>query len=292
VVKSEELETGNDSVVQTEPRPDPQPNEEVDVAMPQRTTSPAFQAYPSDFLSSEKVARMSYTEIGIYWVLLCHAWQARGLPNSPTEIAKMLKLNPSRFTKLWSGVLSECWVENSSGRLVNPRQERERQKQNEYRRRQTDKANTRWHKPGNAAALPERHASGNALQSSSLSLSLKKKEKDICAEPQSDSTPIVMNFPVVGNPNQVEWALHQGRIDAWQVAYPNLDVLAECRRAEVWTRANPDRRKTAKGMPAFLVKWMNRQTDNRTSPLSAGSSASKPMPKWYQDVQARKAAQS
>lgn len=98
--------------------------------------APAFQFYPSDFISGEKVARMSYTEVGIYIVLLSHAWLAKGLPTNVTEIAKMLKVNPQRFARLWCGVLSECWVEDG-GRLVNPRQEVERQKQADYRGQQS-----------------------------------------------------------------------------------------------------------------------------------------------------------
>lgn len=90
--------------------------------------SPAFQFYPTDFLSSSKVARMSLTEIGIYTVLLCHAWLDDGLPVSLPAMAKLVRLPAGRFAKLWSGVLSECFREEG-GRFVNIRLERERDKQ-------------------------------------------------------------------------------------------------------------------------------------------------------------------
>lgn len=139
------------------------------MASSKSTKSPAFQFYPSDFLGDDRVARMTYTEIGIYTVLLSRAWLAGGLPTDVGEIAKMLKLPPPRFRKLWAGVLSECFTVKN-GRLVNPRQEKERQKQADYRRRQSDKANTRWQASGNATALPAhkpRQSRRNALQSSS-----------------------------------------------------------------------------------------------------------------------------
>lgn len=102
-----------------------------------RTTSPAFQFYASDFLSDDKVARMSFTEVGIYILLLSHAWLGCGLPTNPADVAKMLKMPLPRFRKIWAGVLGECFIREGE-KLVNPRQERERQKQLDYRRRQSD----------------------------------------------------------------------------------------------------------------------------------------------------------
>lgn len=150
------------------PKHDPIAKDDPEMPKPQRTTAPAFQLYAAEFLGGDKVSRMSYTEIGIFTVLLCHAWNDHGLIPNVNEIAKKLKLNPRRFGRIWQGVLSECWVERN-GRLVNPRQEKERKKQADYRKRQSDAAASRWHKPDDAVAMPERVPSGNALLSSSPS---------------------------------------------------------------------------------------------------------------------------
>lgn len=107
----------------TEPAPNPQPEKEVDVALPKRTTPPAFQFYPGDFLSSDKVSRMSLAEMGAYITLLCHAWLAHGLPNDHAQIARYVRLSTSRLKRLWAGPLGECFV-LKGGRLVNPKQER------------------------------------------------------------------------------------------------------------------------------------------------------------------------
>jgi uncharacterized protein YdaU (DUF1376 family) len=178
VVKSEGKDGAHGSD-QTASTPN-QSGEEVtqDMAPSKRTPSPAYQHYPSDFLSDDKVCRMSYTEIGIYQVLLDHAWLAGGLPTKHGEIAKMLKMNPRRFSKVWAGALSECWIERG-GRLVNPRQEKERTKQREYSRRQSDRAAHGWQSRKDAAAMPgqcqERHPSGNASLSHSHSQISKNK---------------------------------------------------------------------------------------------------------------------
>lgn len=91
------------------------------------------------------------------------------------------------------------------------------------------------------------------------------------AEPPSDSTPVVLTFPTVGK--CPSWVLTQGRIDGWLLSYPNVDVTGECRKASAWIEANPERRKTAKGMSSFLVNWLNRAADRparRAEPAPQG----------------------
>jgi len=63
----------------------------------------------------------------------------------------------------------------------------------------------------------------------------------------------------------------RGKVDAFSVTeqdvaeyerlYPGLDVRCELRKALAWIRASPDRMKTAKGMPRFIVNWLNRATE-------------------------------
>ena len=65
-------------------------------------------------------------------------------------------------------------------------------------------------------------------------------------------------FPTIGAVQT--WPLQTLQVDRWQVLYPTLDVMAECRKALAWTDANPSKRKTPKGMPRFLVHWLNRAT--------------------------------
>jgi uncharacterized protein YdaU (DUF1376 family) len=253
-------------------------NEDMATPTSKRTTSPAFQFYPSDFLSSSKVDRMSMTERGVYITLLSRCWMDNGLPSDLDALAKFAKMRPQKFRRMWAaGALHECFYERS-GRLLNERQERERSKQDQYRRRQSDNADMRWHSHRNAKAIPppgSDQASGNALQSSSLSLSPSLKHKS--AEPPSDSTPTIVTYPTVGK--VPTYALTEGQMARWCASYPNLDVAGECRRASEWIAANPERRKTAKGMPAFLVNWLNRAVDK---PRSQPSAAQSRMPMWAQ----------
>jgi uncharacterized protein YdaU (DUF1376 family) len=125
MVKSLDNLTGTDPVVHTEPSPDQATTGEVDMATIKSSKFAAFQFYPRDFLTSDKVARMSLEETGVYITLLCYAWLGKGLPPEPEQLARMLRMPLGRFKKVWAGVLSECFVLRA-GKLVNPRQEHQR----------------------------------------------------------------------------------------------------------------------------------------------------------------------
>jgi hypothetical protein len=93
----------------------------------------------------------------------------------------------------------------------------------------------------------------------------RKGTEDSSEPPDGDSEPVddppVARFLIVGKDDPT-WLLRQSLFDRWSALYPNLDVLKEISKAMAWIESNPGRRKTAKGMPAFLVNWLNRATDN------------------------------
>jgi uncharacterized protein YdaU (DUF1376 family) len=242
------------------------------MATAKSTKSPAFQFYVRDFLGSSKVDGMSMTERGIYITLLARCWDENGLPTDIAKLAKMARMKPAQFDRIWlGGHLHECFTERA-GRLHNDRLDEERRKQQAFRRRQTDKAVKRWDSSGNATASV-RHASGNALLSSS-SIASSKKEKEI-----SDESPIVLTFPTSGTPD--EWHLRESQVAKWTEAYPALNVTAECRKALVWVDANS--LKTARGMPAFLVRWLGNAT-NHVRPAAAPRAGGVPLPQWAIDA--------
>lgn len=68
-------------------------------------------------------------------------------------------------------------------------------------------------------------------------------------------SPPVLTFPTTGVTKT--WNLAAAYVAELQIAYEAVDILAEARKALTWVNANPTRKKTAKGMPAFLVNWLN-----------------------------------
>lgn len=89
----------------------------------------------------------------------------------------------------------------------------------------------------------------------------KQKGTAVSAETASGSPPAVvfLEFPTDGTPKI--WPLTELQVSAWVTAYPSLDVKAECTKALAWVNAAPSNRKTAGGMPRFLVNWLNRATN-------------------------------
>ena len=79
--------------------------------------------------------------------------------------------------------------------------------------------------------------------------------------------PTVLRFPTVGG--ESSWALAASQLATWSSQFPDLDVAAQCQHALAWVLAKPNRRKTAKGMPAFLVGWLGRSND-RPRPVASG----------------------
>lgn len=89
----------------------------------------------------------------------------------------------------------------------------------------------------------------NAVASSSVPTSTGPPTEDV-----------LMVFPCDGAVKT--WTLTSAQVDRWRVAYPSLDIEAECRKALAWVEAHAERRKTARGMPQFLVRWFSRATDS------------------------------
>jgi len=104
----------------------------------------------------------------------------------------------------------------------------------------------------------------NPLSSPILSSPILPPSED-CAEvtaPPSTPEPAVLTFDECAG-KQKHWALTQRNLELYQDGYPHLDVLAEVRKALVWLHTNPSRRKTARGMAAFVTGWLNRAQDSR-----------------------------
>jgi len=244
-----------------------------------RTTGPAFQFYASDFLGDDKVHRMTLTEVGAYIKLLAFSWNLDGLPVDHDKLASMLGVPRSRFDRLWDGVLGECFLE-LSGRYRNPRLELERAKQVSNSQRQSNKANSRWNKEhGHAAAMPRdgaRQASGNALLSP-IPIPTPKKERKPTVSRHA-TTAEVLTFPTKGDPQT--WVLYDGQVQEWAGLFVGIDILGECKRALAWVHANGG--KTASGMPAFLVRWLNTATDKPRLASVATPQRSRPLgvPSW------------
>lgn len=86
----------------------------------------------------------------------------------------------------------------------------------------------------------------------------KGKEGD-SAEPQSDSTPAIVSIPLV---DKTEFPVTQDMIDDWSTTFPAVDVPQQLREMRAWCVANPTKRKTPRGISAFIVTWLGKEQDS------------------------------
>jgi hypothetical protein len=76
-------------------------------------------------------------------------------------------------------------------------------------------------------------------------------------------------FPVSGNDK--DWLLSEAFLEEQRPLYPGVDVLLECKKALQWVKANPTRKKTSRGMPKFLIGWLER-SQNKSRGIEHGQS--------------------
>lgn len=102
--------------------------------------APAFQFYPKDFIGDSRVMQMSLQERGAYISLICFCWDDGWLPADVTKMARLVGATPGQMQKLWPA-LSDCFKPHPTdvGKLIHPRLERELEKQQEFRQRQSQK---------------------------------------------------------------------------------------------------------------------------------------------------------
>lgn len=105
--------------------------------------------------------------------------------------------------------------------------------------------------PGNSGKFPLKRTEEKGTEQ-------KRREEEPSAALRA--TPSVLVFPTIGTDGST-WGLTATQIAEWDALYGAVDVEAEARKALAWLTANPGRRKTGRGMPKFLVNWLNRAVD-------------------------------
>ena len=93
--------------------------------------SPAFQFYPADYASSQRVRLMTLEEEGAYINLLCSCWLHGSIPADPEMAARLVGKGCSATLAIT--VLTMFTPSSQAGRMVHDRLERERLKQSDWR---------------------------------------------------------------------------------------------------------------------------------------------------------------
>ena len=82
--------------------------------------------------------------------------------------------------------------------------------------------------------------------------------------------------------DKTEYAVPQKDFESWVELYPAVDVMQELRNMKGWLQANPDRRKTRRGINRFINTWLSKRQDRSRAPAQPqGKSNNQPD---YSDV--------
>lgn len=91
-----------------------------------------------------------------------------------------------------------------------------------------------------------------------------EESREAASEPEAEpEVPLVVFPTVAGRASSARsWGLTAQHLSELSVGFPDLDILAEARKALLWVQAKSDHRKTADGMRKFLLGWMTRANND------------------------------
>jgi len=228
--------------------------------------SPAFQFYPADYTSSQRVRLLTLEEEGAYINLLCSCWLHGSIPADPAMAARLVGKGCS--ATLATTVLTMFTPSSQAGRLVHERLERERLKQSDWREKSASggrksaelrKGALTTLQPPLANGINQKatlQSSVSSLQSSSTSMSSapthtapvpvaagdEAPAADCPFPPEVAKAPRARNLlleslvRVCGSdPLQIvssAWSGHAKALSEIKAVYPNLDESELARRAQ------------------------------------------------------------
>jgi hypothetical protein len=96
-----------------------------------------------------------------------------------------------------------------------------------------------------------------------------------CTEPSATVPPPALTLPCVGK-GLKDYPVTEAQLAEWRAAYPGVDVAGELRRARAWLVANKTKRKTYRGVPAFLVRWLGKAQDGGPGRRNGAPSTMRP----------------
>jgi hypothetical protein len=121
--------------------------------------------------------------------------------------------------------------------------------------------------PQGGYSRPSPSSSSSLKTSSSSSTSKDKNLNTSCTEPlrsRSRSMPesgadVAGTLPLNDGS---DYPITMTQIAEWVELYPAVDVVQECRNMKGWLKAHPTRRKTKRGIRAFINSWLAKEQDN------------------------------
>ncbi|HUX01325.1 MAG TPA: hypothetical protein VMY35_10150 [Phycisphaerae bacterium] len=230
---------------------------------------PSLQFYPADWRTDTAVQLCSLAARGLWIEILCLMFQspkrgcllqANGKQIEASGLAKLVGVEEAEVKQMLSELEANAVYSTLDDGTVYNRRMYRQWKLSETRAkagRKGGRASKKQAKPPASSSFPPPFAFFPDGESSN---------EDSCAEPDEPAAAppaSVLIFPVKAPADKPkEWNLTQAKLDEYAETFVGMDVVAECRKARQWCIDNSAKRKTGRGMPAFLSRWMTKANDN------------------------------
>lgn len=112
--------------------------------------------------------------------------------------------------------------------------------------------------PQSAATCGKSPQSAALIQSESNPNPNPNPNPNDSAEPQRVSTPPIITLTLNDG---AEYPVSVEQCQEWAGLYPAVDVIQQLRQMKAWLDVNPKRRKTKRGIKAFIVRWLSNEQD-------------------------------
>jgi hypothetical protein len=76
--------------------------------------------------------------------------------------------------------------------------------------------------------------------------------------------------------NGTDYPVMQDDVDEWLSLYPAVDVIQELRSMRGWCLSNPSKKKTKRGIKAFINRWLSKRQDQAPRQTQGGNYYGKP----------------
>ena len=132
------------------------------------------------------------------------------------------------------------------------------------------------HDDGNQAdeiICKQMHADVPVFENRESGIEFAIRDAEDSAEPQAASTPPAISLPLNDG---TEYPVSVEQCQEWAGLYPAVDVIQQLRNMRGWLDANPAKRKTKRGINAFIVRWLAKEQDKGGTQAAQYNHAAKP----------------
>jgi uncharacterized protein YdaU (DUF1376 family) len=184
------------------------------------------------------------------------------LPADSAKVCRLVRARSLAERKAVDAVLAEFFSLEPEG-WRNKRADLEIAKANAKADKARESAAYRWQSERNANAM-RTHSDGNAKAMLPITNSqepINSKEvvravKNGAHHPAVDETPVLQTLPLIdGSEFEVKGSL----VAELEPLYPKVDIPATVNEMKGWLIGHPERRKTRRGVKAFITKWLHNE---------------------------------